>query len=99
MKSILSNNQTALKYTKLLQFKTTPALKDSERNIVVFMKAKEALVRKSAFSRPPPNFLETPAISLGLAHTKITEEIVGQALLTQEATKVSGPDKINFQVL
>ena len=90
---------TALKYTKPLQFRTTPALKDNEGNIAVSMKAKEALVRKSALLRPPPNFLETPAISLGLAHTKITEETVGQALLTQAATKAPGPDKINFQVL
>ena len=90
---------TALKYTKPLQFRTTPALKDNEGNIAVSMKAKEALVRKSAFPRPPPNFLETPAIPLGLAHTKITEKTVGQALLTQAATKAPGPDKINFQVL
>ena len=90
---------TALKYTKPLQLRTTSALKDNERNIAVFMKAKEALVRKSAFPKPPPNFFETPTIPLKLAHTKITEEIVGQALLTQAATKAPGPDKINFQVL
>ncbi len=96
--SVMDKNHcwTALKYTKPLQFRTTPALKDSEGNIAVSMKAKEALVGKSAFPRPPPNFLETPAIPLGLAHTKITEEIVGQALLTQAATKAPGPDKINF---
>ncbi len=63
------------------------------------MQAKEALVRKSAFSRPPPNFLKPPAIRLGLAYIKITEETVGQALLTQAATKAPGSDKINFQVL
>ena len=87
---------TALKYTKPLQFRTTPALKDNEGNIAVSMKAKEALVRKSAFPRPPPNFLKTPAIPLGLAYTKITEETVGQTLLTQAATKAPGSDKINF---
>ena len=34
----------ALKYTKLMQFRTTPTLKDSDGNTAVSMKAKEALV-------------------------------------------------------
>lgn len=67
--------------------------------MAIFMKVKEALVRKSAFPRPPPNLLESPAMPLGLAHTKVTEETVAQALLTQAATKAPGPDKINFQIL
>lgn len=40
---------TVLRYTKPLQFKTTPALKDPEGNNATSMKAKEALVHKSAF--------------------------------------------------
>ena len=67
--------------------------------MAVSMKAKEALVRQVAFPRPPPNLLEPPAIPLGLAHTKITEETMAQALLTQAVTKAPGPDKINFQIL
>ena len=74
-------------------------LKDNEGNIVVSIKAKKALVRKSAFFRFPPNFLETLAIPLGLAYTKIIEETVSQTLLTQVATKAFKPDKINFQIL
>ena len=89
----------ALKYTKPLQFRITPALKDSDGNTAVSMKAKEALVRKSAFPKPPANFVEPPVISSGVAHTKINEEVIAQALMTQAATKAPGPDKINFQIL
>ncbi len=31
--------------------------------------------------------------------TRITEEVVAQALMTQAATKAPGPDKINFKIL
>ena len=34
-----------------------------------------------------------------MIHTKITEETVAQALMTQSATKAPGPDKINFKIL
>ena len=90
---------TALKYTKPLQFRTTPTLKDSERNTAVSIKAKEALVRRSVFPKPPPSLLDSLVISSGLAHTKVTEQIVAQALTTQAATKAPGLDKINFQIL
>ena len=91
--------RTALKSTKPLQFRTTPALKHSEGNTAVSMKAKEALVRRSIFPKPPPSLLDSPVISSGLAHIKITKEIVAQALTTQAATKAPSPDKINFQIL
>ncbi len=67
--------------------------------MAVSMKAKEALVRRSAFPKPPPNLFEPLVIPFGLAHTKITEEIVAQALTTQVATKAPDSDKINFQIL
>ena len=89
----------AFKYIKPLQFRTTTAFWDSDGNTAVSMKAKEALVRKSAFPKPPTNLLELPVTSFGLAHTKITKEVVAQALMTQAATKAPGPDKINFQIL
>ena len=57
------------------------------------------MVRKSIFPKPLTNLIELPVISLGLAHTKITKEVVAQALVTQAATKAPGPNKINFQVL
>ncbi len=90
---------TALKYTKPLQFRTTPALKDSDGNMAVSMKAKEALVPRSAFPKPPTNLVKPPVTSFGPAHTKITEEVIAQAFMTQVATKAPGPDKINFQIL
>ena len=85
------------KYTKPLQFGTTPALKDNERHIAVSMKAKEALVRKSAFPKPSA-ICEVPP-NIGTAHVKVTEEIVARALMTQVAAKAPGPDKINFRIL
>lgn len=87
---------TAFKYTKPLQFRTTPALKDSEGHTAVSMKEKEALVRKSAFPKLPTNLAEPPVTFSGMAHIKVTQEIVSQVLMTQAATKAPGPDKINF---
>ena len=73
---------TAFKYIKPLQFRTTSALKDIERNIAVIMKVKEALVRKSAFPKPPIGLAEPPVISPGMAHIKVTEEAISQVLIT-----------------
>lgn len=60
-----------------------PALKDSDGNTAVSMRAKEALVRKSAFPKSPTNVIQPLRLSFGSAHTKITEELVAQALMTQ----------------
>lgn len=90
---------TALRYTKSLQFKTTPALKDPEGNIATSMKAKEALVRKSAFPKLPSDFRPDQRIEPGIAHVTITEDIVCKALVNQSATKAPGPNKISFQIL
>ena len=89
---------TALKYTKPLQFKTTPALRDPEGNIATSMKEKEALVCKSAFPKPPRSIGPEPRIKAGIAHTDITEEKISHALTSQSAKKAPGPDKINFQI-
>ncbi len=91
--------RTLFKYTKPLQFKTTPALKDTEGHAAVSIKAKEALVRKSAFPKLPANLTELPILSSGTAHIKVTPEAVSQALMTQAAMKAPGPDKINFRIL
>ena len=74
----------------------TPTLKDSDGNMAVSMRAKEALIWISAFPKPLANLVEPLVTSFGSAHTKINEEVVGQALMTQAATKASGPDMINF---
>lgn len=63
------------------------------------MKAKEALVKRLAFPKPPPNLLEPPVNLCGLAHIKITKETIDQALTNQAATMAPSPDKVNFQIL
>ena len=63
------------------------------------MKTKEAFVEKLEFPKSLTNLVKPLVISFGSAHTKINEEIVDQALMTQAATKASNPDKINFQIL
>lgn len=67
--------------------------------MAVSIKIKEILVQKSVFLKLPTNFIEPPVISSGLAHTKITEEVVLLILITQVANKASSLNKINFQVL
>lgn len=54
----------------------TPTLRDNNGNMAVFMKTKGVLVRKSAFLKPSKNLGESLVISAGLAHTKITKEVV-----------------------
>ncbi len=88
-----------MQYTKPPQFQTTPALKDSDKNMAVSMKAKEALIQRSALPKPPINLIEPLVTPFGSAHSKITKEVVALALIAQSTTKVSGLDKINFQIL
>lgn len=90
---------TALKYTKPLQFKTTPALKDPSGNIAISMKDKEHMVQRTTFPPPPRSTLKEPKISAGIAHTIITKELVRKTLLAQSTQKIPGPDKINFGIL
>ena len=63
------------------------------------MKAKEAMIQRSAFLKPPTYFIKPPVLFFGSAHANITEEIVPQRLMTQVVTKALGLDKINFQIL
>lgn len=88
-----------MKYTKPQRFKTTPALKDTSGKIATSMKAKEALVRKSAFPNPLANLGPEPIIYPRIAHTRVTIESVRSALMTQAIFKAPGPNKINFQTL
>ncbi len=63
------------------------------------MKAKETLVCKSVFPKPPSSYNQEPSMIAGIAHLKITEEKIAYALMSQSATKAPGPDKINFQII
>ncbi len=63
------------------------------------MKAKEDLVRKSAFPKPPISLDQELVITPGIAHKSVTKIEVAHALMSQSATKAPGLDKINFQIL
>ena len=76
-----------------------PALKDSDGNRGVSIKAKKALVRRLGFPKPPPNSDKSLVSPYRLLHIKVTEKVVAQALMIQSAPKAPSPDKINFQIL
>ncbi len=99
--SIIDKNHcwTAFKYTKPIQFKTTSALKNTKRQVAVSMKAKETIVRKLAFPKPPTNLEEPHVKASGLAHVQVTQVVVFKALMTQVAAKAPGPNEINFRIL
>lgn len=63
------------------------------------MKAKKVFVKKLVFPKLLLNSVESLISPYRLLYTKITEEIIAQALMIQVATKVFGSDKINFQIM
>ena len=63
------------------------------------MKAKEALIWKSAFLKPSASLVSDSMIQLKIAYTRITIENIRSVLMTQAITKAPGPNKINFQIL
>ena len=73
---------TALKYTKPLQFKATPALTDANRYTATFMKGKKALVCKSAFPKPSNNPRLNPTTLPGITHMKVFQDMVSHALIS-----------------
>lgn len=90
---------TALRYTKPQQFKTTLTLNNADDHIAVSMKAKKALVCKSAFPSPPVSSHNKPIVHSEVAHKTVTNDIVDKSLMTQSSVKVPGQDKINFWIL
>ena len=85
---------TALKYTKPLQFKATPALTDANGYTATSMKAKEALLCKSAFPKPPKNPGLNPTTSPGVAHMKVSEDMVSHALMSQSVAKYNEAPRV-----
>ena len=63
------------------------------------MKAKEALMQRSAFPRPPNSFGPDFTLPSGIANIIIIKDMMGKALMSQSAIKAPRPDKINFQIL
>lgn len=51
-------------------------LKNSDRNTAVSIKVKKALVQRSIFPKPPTIIFKPLLIPFGLAHIKITKEMV-----------------------
>lgn len=74
-------------------------MKDTEGLVATSMKAKEAMVRRSAFPSPPTSFHDEPVVMPGVAHQTVTEDVINKALMTQSMSKAPGPDKFNFRIL
>ena len=62
------------------------------------MKAKQVLVLRSIFFKLLTNLIKTPFTSLEIAYTKINENVIGQAFMTQAGIKITSLDKIKFQI-
>ncbi len=88
-----------MKYTKLLKFKTRPALKDVNGYTHTSIKEKESIIYKSAFPKPSNNLRPDLITLFGVANFNITEDIVFKALMSRSPSKAQGSDKINFQIL
>lgn len=82
-----------------MQSSTTPALRGPNNKIAVTKQAKEALVRAHAFPKPPSYPGRELRPSQGVAHTRITEELVHAALFCQSPMKAPGPDKLDFKAI
>ena len=63
------------------------------------MKAKEALVCKSAFFKPPNNPGQNPTTSPRIAYLKVSQDMVSYALMSQSVATAPRPNKISFQIL
>lgn len=90
--------QTVFKYTKLLKFKTTLALKDIERHAAISMKAKKTLIYKSAFLKPSTNLVKLPILSSKIVYIKVNLEAKSQTLILV-AIKAFGLNLISFRIL
>ena len=88
-----------MKYTKPKSNSTTPALKGPNGEIAITMQAKEALVRAHAFPKPPICHETEYQPRQGIAHTLVTKDTVGKALLCQSVKKALGPTLHNFWIL
>ena len=63
------------------------------------MEEKEVLVRAHKFPKPPPFSARELWPIQGMAHTRITHELVQKSLFCQSPTKTLRPDKLNFKAI
>lgn len=87
-----------VKYTKLLQFKIIPALKNLDGNVATSIKAKKVIFCRSAFTKPPISLGLEPPVLPGVAYIGVTEVKIAHTLMSQLTTKAFGLDKINFRI-
>lgn len=64
----------------------------------MFMKAKEVLIRKFAFSKLPVHLAESFDLFSRVPYKKVMEKVVSEDLMTQAAMKAFGSYKVNFQI-
>lgn len=81
---ILDQNQcwTTPKYTKPLQFKTTLAFKDLDRNVATSIKTKEAFICRLLFPKPPISFGPKPLVLPAIAHIGVTKIKIAYVLMS-----------------
>lgn len=63
------------------------------------MKAKKALVYRSAFSKPPISLKPKPLVQPEVAHIRVTKVKIAYVLMSLLVTKALRSDKINFRIL
>lgn len=63
------------------------------------MKAKETLIRKSSFSKPPISRNIEPVVKSKVIHKEGTKKVIEKILMTQSTSKALGPNKFNFCIL
>lgn len=88
---------TAFKYVKLINFKTTHAIKNANGYTTVFLKGKDVLVSKSTISKLHSNLETDLIISAWIANIKITKDIVFKVSISQLAAKAPRCDKIDLK--
>lgn len=78
----------ALKYIKLLEFEIILALKNSDKNAAISIKAKKFLIKRLAISKSLFNIFKLLVIFQKIAYIKITQKIIAQVLTIQAAINV-----------
>lgn len=59
-----------------------PALKDIKGLVATFIKAKEALVLRSAFLSLSKSIFNKPVVMLEVVHQTLTDDMINKALMT-----------------
>ena len=90
---------TALRFINPRTQATISALERSDETTATIMEDKEALIRATAFPKPPQSAPRARRIGRGVAHQSITAEVIHRALYGQAIKKASGSDKLIFKIL